>query len=540
MLLPVTTVPWDRRHDVPVPGYAFFGEAHDPLSPADDHRDVPRTTRDEHDTASIQAPDDLANTVVGGALWKAVSYAVQEGTRIVVVVVLARLLEPSEYGAAALALVAASFLLLFTDPALGAALIQRPTIDEDDRSTVFWIAAGIGLGLTLLGVAFAGVIASLLGDSGVRDLFAVASVCLVLISLTVVPRALLWRQFAYRSLELRDMAATVVGGATAIGIALAGFGAWAIIVNWLVYCVMSLILVYALAGWRPQLRFSRESARILGSFGAKVSGTVVLNWMTLNLDKVLIGRVKGTAALGAYSLAYNVMFLPMTRIALPLGAVLLPAYSRLQDERERLELGWLRSKRIAVLLLMPCFATTFVVAPDLIPTVFGSEWDDAILPLQLLSIAGLAQAIGTFDHLLLDSTGAAGTSLRLTLVMSVASWIAFAVGVHWGIVGVAAGYAVARSSLALPLLWRTTAAVGFDFRSALYAVAPPAVLAIGSALLALAVRHWLLLDLPTAARLVLTGMLTVGVYALLAVAFLRPTVLDLVRTVARRVRRTAD
>ena len=164
MLLPVTTVPWDRRHDVPVPGYAFFGEAHDPLSPADDHRDVPRTTRDEHDTASIQAPDDLANTVVGGALWKAVSYAVQEGTRIVVVVVLARLLEPSEYGAAALALVAASFLLLFTDPALGAALIQRPTIDEDDRSTVFWIAAGIGLGLTLLGVAFAGVIASLLGD----------------------------------------------------------------------------------------------------------------------------------------------------------------------------------------------------------------------------------------------------------------------------------------------------------------------------------------------------------------------------------------
>ena len=125
----------------------------------------------------------------------------------------------------------------------------------------------------------------------------------------------------------------------------------------------------------------------------------MLNWTTLNLDKLLIGRVKGTAALGAYSLAYNVMFLPMTRIALPLGAVLLPAYSRLQDERERLELGWLRSKRIAVLLLMPCFATTFVVAPDLIPTVFGSKWDEAILPLQLLSIAGLAQAIGTFDHL---------------------------------------------------------------------------------------------------------------------------------------------
>jgi O-antigen/teichoic acid export membrane protein len=405
---------------------------------------------------------------------------------------------------------------------------------------VFWLAAGIGLGLTLLGVASSGLVASAMREPEVRELFAVASLCLVLISLTVVPRALLWRQFAYRSLELRDMAATVVGGATAVAVAFAGFGAWAIIVNWLVYSTISLVLVYALAGWRPHLRFSRESARILGAFGAKVSGTVVLNWATLNLDKLLIGRVKGAAALGAYSLAYNVMFLPMTRIALPLASVLLPAYARLQDERERLELGWLRSKRIAVLLLVPCFATTFVVAPDLVTTVFGSKWDEAILPLQLLSVAGVAVAMGTFDTQLLESTGAAGTLLRLTLVISVSSWISFAVGVRWGIAGVAGSYAVVRWALVLPVLWRTTRAVEFHFRSALDATVPPAVFGVMAALAGLAARDWLLPDVPALARLVLTAALTVGLYALLAIAFLRPTVLDLVRTVARRVRRSPD
>jgi O-antigen/teichoic acid export membrane protein len=484
-------------------------------------------------------PESLTGAVVGGALWKTGSYFVQEATRVVVVVILARILDPSEYGVASLTLVIAGFLLIFTDPALGGGLIQRATIDEDDCSTVFWLTLGLGLGLTVLGIAIAPALANAFGEPELRELFTVASVCLVLISVTAVPRALLWRSLAYRSIELRDMCATILGGGVAVIVAVAGFGAWAIIANWLVYCLVSAVLVYALTRWRPRFRFSGESARTLGAFGAKISGTMVLNWTTISLDKVLIGRVRGAAALGAYSLAYNVMFLPITRIAFPLASVLFPAYSRLQADAARLEGAWLRSKRLAVAMLMPCFVGMFVVAPDLVPTVFGSQWDEAVVPLQLLALAGVAHAFGTFDIQILEATGRAGRLLRLTLVLSVASWLSFAIGVAWGIVGVAAAYAIVRWLLAFPLLWGTTQGVGFAFRSAFRAATESLPVAVAAGLAALAARTWLYADAANVISLVATTATFVAAYVLLATLVLRPVVADLRQTTLGRLRRPA-
>ena len=461
------------------------------------------------------------------------SRGVAEVTRITVVVVLARLLTPDDYGVAGMALVVASFAMMFTDPALGAALIQRPTIDERDRSTVFWIAAGIGAVLTILGIALSGPVADFFGEAQVEDLFAATSLCFFLTSLSVVHRALLSRRLAYRGLEIRDMVSIVTGGIVAIAVAFAGFGPWAVVANFVAYSLMSTVLVWVLLDWRPHVVFSAESARNLSGFSTRIFSANVLAWGNQNLDRALIGRFLGAAALGAYSLAYTAMLLPMTVFGRPLHQVLSPVYSRIQDDNERLERAWLRSKRLSVAAVSPALLGLIVVAPEFVDVLFGEQWDDAIVPLRLLCVAGLANSLASLHWSVLQARGEAGTLLRIGLISSAVTWVAFAGGLHWGIVGVALFYAGARWLLVIPTMLMMTRALSFDFWTALRAGSATFPLSLSAAAVAFGVREALLsFQTPMSVELVIVGVVMTGVYGSLVLLF-APALVEDIRGVLR-------
>src|SRR4051794_34816553 len=325
---------------------------------------------------------NIGRAVASGIRWKALTQVVSEGSRVVVALILARLLTPGDYGVAGMAMVSVSFASLFTDPALGSALVQRRRINEEDRSTVFWTTVVIGAIAALVGVAVAGYIADLFGQPEVKNLFMVLSIGLFLSAFGVTQLALLTRELRYRSIEIREIVATLVAAVCAIGVAFAGFGPWAIITNWLVFSAVSLVLIWLLTPWRPGFTFSRDSLLDLGGFGVKVFGARVLTWANSNMDNVLVGRFLGASALGAYALAYNVMYVPITRISVPLMSVLSPAYARMQHDHDRLLSTWLRSKSTITALLGPAFAAVIVLAPDLVPVAFGPKWHAAVVPVQ--------------------------------------------------------------------------------------------------------------------------------------------------------------
>ncbi len=456
-------------------------------------------------------------------------------TRALVIVLLARLLTPADYGVAGMALVVTSFAMILTDPALGAALIQRPTIDERDRSTVFWIAAGIGAMLTILGVGASGVVADFFGEDQVQNLFIATSFCFFPISLSVVHRALLARKLAYRSLEIRDMIATVTGGAIAVVVAIAGFGAWAVVANFIAYSLTSTVLVWLLMDWRPRAVFSTDRAHRLSGFSMRIFAATILSWGTQNLDKVLVGRFLGAPALGAYSLAYSAMFLPMNLLGGPFHQVVGPVFSRIQGDTARLERAWLRSKRLSIAIVAPGMLVLVVVAPDFVPLVFGETWDDAVVPLQLLCLGGLASSLTNLHWSVLQARGEAAAVLRLTVVSSVLTISAFVAGLHWGIVGVAAFYAAARWLYVVPSTLITTRAVSFDFWRTLRAGAGMLPAAIAAAAVAAAERQLLLeTALPQYARLALVSAGMVLAYAAIVLVFSPAVASDIKNVVERR------
>ena len=141
----------------------------------------------------------------------------RQTSRLVVALILARLLSPADFGVAAEVIVFSSLVIVFADLAFGAALIQREEVTDDDCSTAFWACAATGLAFTLLGVALAGPIAHFYGEPQVKPLVMVLSATFLLTSVSTIQESLLARDLAFRTLETRLMAATVVGAVVGIG-----------------------------------------------------------------------------------------------------------------------------------------------------------------------------------------------------------------------------------------------------------------------------------------------------------------------------------
>jgi O-antigen/teichoic acid export membrane protein len=388
---------------------------------------------------------DLRDKIRRGLGWKLAQVGLGQGTEILVSIVLAHLLLPHEFGLAGLAIVFSGIALQFADVGLGAALVRSTSLTEEDRSTVFWATAAAGVALTVLGVAISPLVAAFFSTPQVMPLFAVLSISFLFTSLGQTQSALLTREMSFRSLELRNIAGTLVGAVAALTLALTGFGAWAIIGQVVVTSGTATLMVWTVSPWRPQMVFSRERLHTLGSFGVKTLATRMLGWVNLNADNLLVGRALGSTSLGVYSVAYNIMVFPALNIMSPLRDVLYAAFARLQHEPRRLGDVWLRINNVAGSVLVPAFLGLAAVAPDLVPTLLGPHWHAAIPVLQLLSLGGAVGSLQEFNGQVYQALGRPGLYVRFLCFACAVMVSAFLVGLEWGVVGVAGGYAVAQA-----------------------------------------------------------------------------------------------
>ena len=430
----------------------------------------------------------LRTRVLSGLAWKIASQLAAQLSRIVAVILLARLLTPADFGLAAMALILSTLVLIVADVGLGAAIVQRKEVTAVDLSTVFWTSAAIGATFTVVVIAVSPLIAAFFRQPALQPMLAVLSVSFVVTSLGATQTALLTKEMNFRALELRQMSATAVAAVVAISAALAGAGAWAIIGQQVAFAVVSTALLWFVSEWRPQLRFSRASLRSLGGFGANVFGTRMLFYVSRTSDNILVGRYLGAAALGAYSLAYNLMLIPLERIAAPLQEVLFPALARIQEDRARVGKVWLRTNRLVAAVVVPAMAGLAIVAPDLIDVVVGPRWSAAIPVIQILAWVGILQSLVRLNSSILEACDRTSTLLRWSILISTANLAAFAIGLHWGIVGVAAGYAVTNTALQPVNTVLTGRPIGVSLATFGRNILPLAVAGLGMAVVAVAAR----------------------------------------------------
>jgi len=189
------------------------------------------------------------------------------------------------------------------------------------------------------------------------------------------------------------------------------------------------------------------------AFGKDLSLYRVVNYFARSVDRMLLGRYFGSDVLGLYGRAYGLFLQPINQIVTPLATVGLPGLSRLNDDPTRYRRYYTHLVGLVAFFSMPLAVFLAVCSKEVIAVLLGSQWAEASDIFLVLAAAAVILPAWQTVHLVMLSTGQSGRLLRFGLANSVLVVISFALGLPWGAVGVAAGYALAEY-LILPVgLW---------------------------------------------------------------------------------------
>ncbi|HEY9722091.1 MAG TPA: MOP flippase family protein [Oscillatoriaceae cyanobacterium] len=388
---------------------------------------------------------NLFQASLSGVRWSALSQLCAQGMQYVSFVWLARLLSPSDFGTVATATLAVGLLSMLNELGLGAALIQRPDLRPGHLNAGFWSNVAVGLALWAGLVASASALAGFFHNAAVAPILAALGASFPVVGLAVVPKALLERALRFKALGLADALAAIANALFAIALALRGAGAWSLVVGTLAGYAVQAIVLYAACRWRPGWRFGRGELAALFGFGASVLGSRLLSYASANVDYLMIGRVLGPGALGAYSLAYKLVTWPMLKISHVTLRVAYPAFARLQEDQPAFRAAYAKLVATLALATFPLLTGLALLAPQLIPLVFGAGWTAAVGPTQVLCLAGLLKALVCSIGTVFMSRGRPDLELKLNLAGLAVLALSVGLGVRSGILGVA--IAVAASTL---------------------------------------------------------------------------------------------
>jgi PST family polysaccharide transporter len=302
------------------------------------------------------------------------------------------------------------------------------------------------------------------------------SIGFLLSSLSVVQRALLSKQLAFRTLAIAETVAAVVSSAVAIVCAEEGLGVFSLVVQVNLMAGITTVVLWQTSGWRPTFAFSIDDVRSIWGFSANVVGFNIVNYFGRNLDYILIGRFLGAQPLGYYTLAYNLLLFPVQNLTYTVGRVTFPVYASMQDDNDRLGRAYLRVVGTLAMLSFPLMLGLLAVCDVFVRTVYGPRWAPAIPAVAIFAPVGLVQSISSMNGSVYQAKGRADLQFRIGMLFSLLVVASFFVGLHWGMLGVAGAYAiVAVVILGYPLFAIPLGLIGLRFPDLLRAIRQPLV-----------------------------------------------------------------
>jgi len=323
-----------------------------------------------------------------------------------VFVVTSRILSPKDFGLVALTSTVALLASCFVPAGFGDALVQRPKAEKSHIDTVLWLCLGCGLVIYLAVLSGGWIAARWFSEPALTYLVPILSLRIIFDAAAIVPLAIVRRTLSFRSLALRTTISSTVAGSVSLSLALMGYGYWALVGSQLTGSLVGALGAFWAAKWLPGLHFSSRSFRDLRQFGQYASATRILNILNQQCDQLLVGLVIGVHTLGLYSFARRATGILSDVITGTLTTVGVPLMSAAHDDRAALTRGFFLAIFLSSLIGFPIFGGLALIAPQLVPLVFGPHWSGAVSTIQYLCLIGMLLAFGLLQASLINSVGA--------------------------------------------------------------------------------------------------------------------------------------
>ena len=485
-----------------------------PIGPGD--RELNRSTK------------GLASRGIAGAMWTSVGAIAEVVLHGIVFVILARLLDPIDFGIYALGAAIVGFSRFLGEVGLGAALVQRALLDNEHVRTAFTISLSLGVLVTVAMFSLSPQLASLMGNDLLTPVFKALALLFVIRSTGLVALALLQRELRFPDIARIDLISYVIGyGFVGVALAFAGVGYWALIAAALVQALVQNVQLLIVRRHVKRLGISREALHSLLPYGMGASMGRIGNYLALKSDYLIVGRFLGVGPLGIYSRAYELMAIPVALHKNIINKAFFSAISRVQDDPNRLARAQRRAITVTAVLLFPSGIACAVLAPELIEVALGAKWMAVVVPFQIMALGmffrsgynlSVAIARGTGDVLRL----AARQWVYAALVVG-GAWV----GHYYGVTGVAIGVFVALVAhfaiLSHLSIQSSTLSWGEYARAYIPAITFGMIVLVVVAASARALRN---LESPPILTLLLSGTLTLMVSAVVIRRFPKAIGLD--------------
>lgn len=410
--------------------------------------------------------------------------------RVGSVILLARLLDPTEFGLVGMATAVVGVLNPFRDLGLKIASIQQTAITEEQSSALFWLNVLIGGVLTIVLAALSGAVAAFYQEPQLIWITSALAFGFLFSGASVQHTARLQREMRFQVLAFIDVIAMVIAILIAVALAATGYGYWGLVAMSVCVPLITTIGVWLAAAWVPGRPRYTPGIRAMVLMGGAVTLSSVVGYFATNIDKILLGRFWGAEALGLYGRAAQLIGTPTENINFAIGDVAFAALSRLQDDPIRFKRYFLKCYSLVVALTLPATIACAVLADDLIYVLLGPKWAGAAAFFRLLAPTIVVFCLTCPMSWLLNSLGLVRRSLKISLAFAPLKVIGIVLGLPYGPEGVAFGYSTAMILGALPVIAWSADGTGVRIRDVVAALIRPVASIFAAACLALAVDYF--------------------------------------------------
>lgn len=376
----------------------------------------------------------LKQKTISGITWSFIDNFATIGIAFVVEIVLARLLEPYEFGLVGMTTLFIAISKSFIDSGFTQALIRKKDCKQIDYSTVFYFNLAVGI-LFFIALLFAApLISDFFNEPQLTLIIQILAAGLIINSFAIVQRARLTKEINFKLQTRISIIASISSGIIGIWMALNNYGVWSLVAKTLAGYACITLLLWAWNRWRPTLEFSKESFKEMFSFGSKLLTSGLIDTTYQNIFLLIIGKYFSSAELGFYTRADQFKNLPSQNITIVIQRVSFPVLASIQDDKPKLKTAYKKLIRSTMLISFVLMFGLAAIAEPLVITLIGSKWQPSIIYLQLLCFAGMFYPLNAINLNMLQVLGRSDIFLKLEVVKKILAVPVIIIGIFYGII----------------------------------------------------------------------------------------------------------
>jgi len=376
---------------------------------------------------------NLKQKTISGLTWSFIDNFAKLSITFIVGIILARLLEPREFGLVGMTTIFIAVSQSFIDSGFTQALIRKKDCTQTDYSTVFFFNLATGIFFYFILFFSAGLISTFFDEPKLTLIVKFLALGLIINAFTIVQRARLTKEINFKLQTKISIIATTASGIIGIWMAYNGYGVWSLVIRTLAGFAFTSLLLWIWNNWNPSLVFSKKSFEEMFSFGSKLLVSGLINTTYINIYLLIIGKYFSATELGYYSRADQFKNLPSQNIASVIQRVSYPVLSSIQDDKPQLKIAYRKLIRSTMLITFVLMLFLAAIAKPFVLTLIGEKWLPSVIYLQLLCFVGMFYPLHALNLDMLQVQGRSDLFLKLEVIKKILAVPAIIIGIYYGI-----------------------------------------------------------------------------------------------------------